>query len=144
MAVLPYAVVYMNEASHSSTTSLAICPCSACSTYSHLYAHGTIFPLQPFPLFSAVFATLVQPMSLQGSIIFRVNNRVHVVYPGLLTPVFVACSTNAWEGLVKLVTCSDVPGCWVDISGSCPELHTEGMCHFSTCPPSIQVCHYCT
>ena len=32
-------------------------------------------------------------------------------YPGLLTPVFVACSTNVGEGLVKLVTCSDVHGC---------------------------------
>jgi len=31
-------------------------------------------------------------------------------YPGLLTPAFVACSTNAGEGLVKLITCSDVPG----------------------------------
>ena len=31
-------------------------------------------------------------------------------YPGLLTPVFVACSTNVGTGLVKLITCSDVPG----------------------------------
>jgi len=31
--------------------------------------------------------------------------------PGLLTPVFVACSTNMGEGLVTLITCSDVPGC---------------------------------
>ena len=27
-------------------------------------------------------------------------------YPGLLTPAFVACSTNAGEGLVKLVKCA--------------------------------------
>jgi len=45
------------------------------------------------------------------------NSRVHVVYPGLLTPAFVTYSTNAGEGLTKLVTCSDVLGCWVDISG---------------------------
>ena len=35
--------------------------------------------------------------------------------PGLLTPVFVACSTNTGEGLVKLITCNDIPGCWVDV-----------------------------
>ena len=46
------------------------------------------------------------------------------LYPGLLTPVFVACSTNAREGLVKLITCSDVPGCWMDIwrSGTFPQV----------------------
>lgn len=33
-------------------------------------------------------------------------------YPGLLTAVFVACSTSAGEGLVKLVMCSDLDvGC---------------------------------
>jgi len=44
-------------------------------------------------------------------------------YPGLLTPVFVACSTNAGEGLVTLIMCNDVPGCWVDVwrSGTFPE-----------------------
>jgi len=31
-------------------------------------------------------------------------------YPGLLTPVFVACSTNTEEGLVEVITCNDVPG----------------------------------
>jgi len=31
-------------------------------------------------------------------------------YPGLLTPVFVTCSTNAGEGLVKLIMCNDIPG----------------------------------
>jgi len=36
-------------------------------------------------------------------------------YPGLLTPAFVACSTNMGEGLVKLTTCNDVPGSWVDV-----------------------------
>ena len=30
--------------------------------------------------------------------------------PGPLTPVFLACSTNAGEGLVKLVMCSDIGG----------------------------------
>jgi len=34
-----------------------------------------------------------------------------VSHPGLLTPVFVDCSTNAGEGRVKLVTCSDMCGC---------------------------------
>ena len=36
-------------------------------------------------------------------------------YPGLLTLAFVASSTNAREGLVKLITCNDAPGCWVDM-----------------------------
>ena len=36
-------------------------------------------------------------------------------YPGLLTPTLVACSTNVGEGLVNLITCSDVPGHWVDV-----------------------------
>jgi len=36
-------------------------------------------------------------------------------YPGLLTPLFVACSTNAGEGLVRLIMCSDIPGRWVDV-----------------------------
>ena len=41
------------------------------------------------------------------------------LYPGLLTPVFVACSTNVWEGLVKLShvqwrtwTCGGVAQSW--------------------------------
>ena len=36
-------------------------------------------------------------------------------YPGLLTPAFVAYSTNAGEGLVKLVIilCRDISGHWV-------------------------------
>jgi len=33
------------------------------------------------------------------------------LYPGILTPALVTCSTNMREGLVKLITCSDVPGC---------------------------------
>jgi len=37
------------------------------------------------------------------------------LYPGLFTPAFVTCSTDAGEGLVKLITCSDVPGHWVDV-----------------------------
>jgi len=31
-------------------------------------------------------------------------------YLGLLTPAFVTCSTNAGKGLVKLITCNDIPG----------------------------------
>ena len=31
-------------------------------------------------------------------------------YPGLLTPAFVAYSTNSGEGLAKLIMCNDVPG----------------------------------
>ena len=30
-------------------------------------------------------------------------------FPGLLTPVFVTCSTNIGEGLVELITCNDIP-----------------------------------
>jgi len=46
-------------------------------------------------------------------------------YPGLLTPALVTCTTNVGEGLVKLITCNDVPGCWVDVwrSGTFPEIH---------------------
>ena len=29
-------------------------------------------------------------------------------YPGLLTTAFVTCSTNAGEGLAKLITCNDI------------------------------------
>ena len=36
-------------------------------------------------------------------------------YPGLLTPVFVTHSTNAGEGSVKLITCNDIPGRWVNM-----------------------------
>jgi len=39
-------------------------------------------------------------------------------YPDLLTPAFVACNTNVGGGLVKLITCNDVPGCWVDMCRS--------------------------
>ena len=45
-----------------------------------------------------------------------------------LTPVFVTCSTNVGEGLVKHITRSDVLGCWVDVwrSGTFPEkLHVS-------------------
>jgi len=32
-----------------------------------------------------------------------IEPRIHIApYPGLLTPAFVTCSTNAGEGLVKL------------------------------------------
>ena len=39
------------------------------------------------------------------------SNKAHITldlasYPGLLTPAFVTCSTNAGEGLVKLITCN--------------------------------------
>ena len=36
-------------------------------------------------------------------------------YPGLLTPAFVTCSINVGEGLVKLITCNDIPTHWVDV-----------------------------
>ena len=36
-------------------------------------------------------------------------------YKGLLAPAFVTCSNSAREGWVKLITCSDVPGHWVDV-----------------------------
>ena len=44
-------------------------------------------------------------------------------YSSLLTPAFVACSTNVGEGLVKLMTCSDISRRWVDMrrSGTFPE-----------------------
>ena len=38
--------------------------------------------------------------------------------PGLLTPAFVACSTNAGDGLVKPFSCSVVHGRWVDGKGT--------------------------
>jgi len=51
-------------------------------------------------------------------------------YPGLLTPVFVACSSNAREGLVKLIMCNDIHGCWVDVwrSGTFPEKQQVSEC----------------
>ena len=39
-------------------------------------------------------------------------------------PVFVACSTSTGESLVKLITCSDVPGHWVDVWRSDTFLHS--------------------
>jgi len=36
-------------------------------------------------------------------------------YPGLLDPVVIACITNAGEGLLKLITCNDVPWHWVNV-----------------------------
>ena len=33
------------------------------------------------------------------------------LYPDLLTPAFVICSTNVGKGLVKVITCNEVPGC---------------------------------
>ena len=36
-------------------------------------------------------------------------------HPGLLVALFVACSTNTGEGLVKVIMCSGIFGCWVDI-----------------------------
>ena len=38
-----------------------------------------------------------------------------VLYPGLLTPEFVTFITNVGEGLVKLITCNDVSGHYVDV-----------------------------
>ena len=32
------------------------------------------------------------------------------LYPGFLTPAFITCSANMEEGLVELLTCSDVLG----------------------------------
>jgi len=37
-------------------------------------------------------------------------------YPGLLTPAFVTYSTNTEEGLVRLMTCSDI---YLDVGGIC-------------------------
>jgi len=53
-------------------------------------------------------------------------------YPGLLTPVFVTCSTNMGEGLLGLITCNDVPGHWGDMwrSGTFQE---KPQVHVSEC-----------
>ena len=40
------------------------------------------------------------------------------LYPGLLTPALVAWSTNVGGSLVKLNTCNDVLGRWVDVCRS--------------------------
>ena len=40
-------------------------------------------------------------------------------YPGLPTPAFLTCTTNTREGLVKVIMCSDVHGCWVDVWRNC-------------------------
>ena len=44
--------------------------------------------------------------------------------PGLLTPVFVAHSTNAGEGPVKLITCNDIPRHWVNVWSSTFHLYS--------------------
>jgi len=49
------------------------------------------------------------------SVYMYVSARVNCSsYLGLLTPASVACSTNVGRGLVKLIACSDIPGCWVE------------------------------
>ena len=51
------------------------------------------------------------------------NSHALASYPVLLAQAFVAGSTNAGERPGKLITCSGVPGCWVDVwrSGTFPE-----------------------
>jgi len=39
-----------------------------------------------------------------------IHHHLVSLYPGLLTPAFVNCSSNVGEGLVKLITCNDIPG----------------------------------
>jgi len=41
-------------------------------------------------------------MDTERRTIIRSEGETVALYPGLLTPAFVACSTNAGEGLVKL------------------------------------------
>jgi len=55
-------------------------------------------------------------------------------YSSLLTPAFVACSTNVGEGLVKLMTCSDISRRWVDMrrSGTFPEKPQVSMLPIAT------------
>jgi len=66
---------------------------------------------------------LVGTMLLSCSVYKQINSgtstmccsKIGALYPCLFNPAFAACSTNAGEGLVKLITCSYVPGCWVDV-----------------------------
>ena len=53
-------------------------------------------------------------MSYSATAIFRCR-LVLASYPGLLVALFVACSAKYGEGLVKLIMCSGISGCWVDI-----------------------------
>jgi len=102
-------------------------------------------------------------------------------YLGLLTPVFVACSTNVWKTVWRsscVVTNLDIRWiCWgvahsfcttmgllselekyhknglmsaaqspwsvvvIRSTLTCSHVAFLGMCHFSTCPPNVQVCH---
>jgi len=39
-------------------------------------------------------------------------------FPGLLPPVFVTCSTDVGEGLLRLITYSDIPG-HLDVGWTC-------------------------
>ena len=63
----------------------------------------------------------------------------------LPTPAFAACTTNTREGLVKVVTCSDVYGVgWTCGEAAHAKLHgSKAMHHSSTHPPKVQV-HHCT
>ena len=60
---------------------------------------------------------------------------------------FITCSTNIGEGLAKLVTCSDVLGCWVDIiledgfQASLQSIEWISEPEQSG-PPNVQVCQY--
>ena len=47
-----------------------------------------------------------------AALVLPAHSALIALFPGLLTPAFVACSTNAG---VLLVTCSDVHGRWVDV-----------------------------
>ena len=53
-------------------------------------------------LLSSALLTTLLPVGMQYIVLNNATTVCLALYPGLLTPAFVACSTNAGEGLVKL------------------------------------------
>jgi len=49
---------------------------------------------------------------------FKPSDADTPLYSGFLAPAFVSCSTNLGEVLVKLTTCHDILGHWVDCGGA--------------------------
>jgi len=82
--------------------------CHTCQCTSH-----TLHPPSPITKPSTILPAMKEIVWLSGS-----NNNYSILscylcapsYPGLLTSAFVTCSTNVGEGLVKLITCSEIPG----------------------------------
>jgi len=93
---------------------LLSCLCAACKRHSLVWSHD--------PLISCIIQCVMMCTNQQWCLSIA-------LYPGLLTPAFVTCSTNMGEGLVKL---SHVV--W--------HTWTCGECHIPTKTASKRVCYW--